>query len=129
MCQRSKPRKHAIYGILSPLPIPRGPFVEITINFITDLPPSINGSNVCDSILIIVDYYTKLLKYLPTNKTINALGLINIIYRHVFLTFGWPKGIILDRKSVFISAIWMALYYYISVARRLSIAFHLQIDK
>ena len=75
------------------------------MDFIIDLPLSMSKSNVCDSILIIMDRYIKLSKYLLTNKTINTLGLINIIYRHVFLTFNWPKNIVLDRGSVFISAI------------------------
>ena len=77
-----------MYDILSLLLILREPFIKIIMDFIIDLLLNISKSNVCDSILIIINRYIKLLKYLFTNKIINILNLINIIYRHVFFTFG-----------------------------------------
>jgi transposase InsO family protein len=42
--------------------------------------------------------------------------------------FGTPKSIVSDRGSIFTSAFWLSLYYYIKTKRRLSTAYHPQTD-
>jgi hypothetical protein len=51
--------------------IPSKPFESITIDFITNLPPSKDPvtSMVYDLIFVIVDRYTKFSRYIPTIKT------------------------------------------------------------
>ena len=39
------------------------------MNFIINLPPSTFEGKVYDLILVIVDYYTKIARYIPYNKT------------------------------------------------------------
>jgi hypothetical protein len=50
-CQRNKPTTQKPFGSLEPLPIPAGPWTDISYNLISDLPPS-NGYN---SILTVID--------------------------------------------------------------------------
>jgi len=49
------------------LPIPSGPFKSISMDFIVGLPLSIEtgGSTAYNALLVIVDCYTKAVKYIP----------------------------------------------------------------
>ncbi len=128
VCQRVKVKRHRPHGELNALPQPSGPWKEITMDFITDLPPSKRKGHVYDAILVVVDRYTKMVRYLPTNKTIKAPDLEEMLMEEVFLKFGPPNGIVTDRGSVFTSAFWSEVCYQMKVKRRLSTAFHPQTD-
>ena len=55
ICKRVKVKRHRLYGELNALPQPTGSWKEITMDFITDLPPSKRKSNVYDAILVVVN--------------------------------------------------------------------------
>jgi transposase InsO family protein len=98
------------------------------MDFITDLPPSRWRGQVFNSILVIVDRFTKMARYIPVHKTIDAAELADIYMDYIFKDFGAPKGITSDRGSVFTSKFWSTFAYYLSIRRRLSTAFHPQTD-
>ena len=127
-CQRTKSVRHRPYGELASLPQPGGPWQEISMDFITDLPPSPGDGQYWDSILVIVDRYTKMSLYIAVKKTITAEELATSFLRRVASVFGIPKGIVSDRGSVFTSKFWSALCYHFKIKRRLSTAFHPQTD-
>ena len=80
VCQRVKARRHAPYGLLSTLPQPAGPWSEISMDFITGLPPCKNpGGDDFDSILVVVCRYSKMAKYIPCHKTINTPELTTLL--------------------------------------------------
>ena len=86
VCQRTKSKRHRPYGELLPLPIPNRKFEEITMDFITDLPPSKDSSgNVCDSLFVVVCRLTKMAKYIPCLKSINANELAQLYLNRVVL--------------------------------------------
>ncbi len=66
ICQRTKFARHLSYGQLASLPQPSMTWAEISMDFITDLPPSVDGTptTLRDSILVIVDRYTKMSLYI-----------------------------------------------------------------
>lgn len=127
-CQRGKARRHRPHGELAPIRTPSKPWEEIMIDFITDLPPSKKAGQVYDSILVIVDRFTKMARYIPVRKTIDAAELADLFINHIVKDFGIPKGITSDRGSVFTSKFWGTLMWYLQVWRRLSTAFHPQTD-
>ena len=127
VCQRTKVHRHKPYGQLSSLPHPKGPWAEIAMDFITDLPPSMRRGCVYDAILVIVDRYSKMVMYVPTNKTVNAPELADI-FLDVITRHGSPEGVVSDRGSVFTSAFWSEICYHLKIKRRLSTAFHPQTD-
>ena len=130
-CQRMKPARHKSYGELESLPPPASPYTDISMDFITDLPPSKrrDGGKVYDSILVIMDRYTKMARYLPTRKDIKAEELADVIMnKHVLRGAGLPQSIVSDKGSVFNARYWSSLYYTLNVKRRLSIAYHPQTD-
>ena len=130
VCQRTKTPRHLPYGKLTSLPQPTGPWSEISMDFITDLPESPDGDPkvLRDSILVVVDRYTKMSIYIATNKTVTAEQLAEVFLQRVIRSFGLPKGIVSDRGSVFTSKFWSELCFHLKITRRLSTAFHPQTD-
>jgi hypothetical protein len=128
--QRAKAPRHKAYGKLESLPIPGRPWTDIAMDFITDLPASKrrHGSTVYDSILVIVDRFTKAAHYIPVRKTIDAPELAEVFIEAVIRLHGVPKSIVMDRGSVFTSRFWASLCYYMETRRALSTSFHPQTD-
>ena len=56
-----------------------------------------------NSILVVVDRFTKLAGYILTRKNIDILELADLFVYYIYKDFGCPKGIILDQESVFTS--------------------------
>ena len=99
------------------------------MDFIVELPPSKHKSNVYDSILIVVDWYTKMIQYLPTNVIIKSHKLSDLLMKKIFLCGpGAFMSIVSDRGSVFISNYWSELCYHMKIKQWLSTAFHPQTD-
>lgn len=129
VCQRTKARRHLPYGELGSLPIATAPGKELSMDFITGLPESStrNGRR-CDSVLVIVDRFSKYAFYLAVTKTMTAAGLADTFFDKVFPRLGLPEGIVSDRGSLFTSRFWSTLCHRLAVERRLSTAFHPQTD-
>ena len=105
-CQGTAIPRHKPYGQLQTLPLPKGPMQELSMDFITNLPPTRNSltGQLVDSILVIVDRFTKYVRFIPVSTTINVAELAEVFYREWELDFSSPKGILTDRGSVFTSA-------------------------
>jgi hypothetical protein len=130
LCRKSKASRHKPYGEIQPLPVADGPWTSISWDFITDLPPSeepISGKKY-DSILVIVDRFTKYAYFLPYLKTGTAEDLSYVFLRNVASQHGMPKGIVSDRDKLFTSNFWKALMKQLGPDRNLSTAFHPQSD-
>ena len=129
VCQRVKPKHHKPYGELQSLEPPSRPWRSLSMDFITGLPESkgFNG-RVYDSILVVVDRFSKMVRYFAVNKTIDAPALAELIYKKIVMFTGTPDDIVSDRGSVFTSEYWSTLCYHLAVKRRLSTAFHPQTD-
>ena len=127
-CRKAKDPRHSPYGELNPLPVPDGPWQWITLDFITDLPPSRLGAEVYDTILVVVDRFTKMAHYIPTRKDIDAKALGNIFLREIIRLHGVPRVIVSDRGPILVSKFWKTFCHYLSVDRRLGTAFHPQTD-
>ncbi len=56
-----------------------------------------------DSILVIIDRYTKIAKYFPYLKIINTSNLTDLFLNTILPSFGIPKGIISNRGAIFTS--------------------------
>ena len=128
VCQRTKVPRHKPYGELKSLPIPKEPWKEISMDFVTGLPSSKRRGVVYDSILVVVDRCTRMARYVPVTIKITAAELAETFFEEVVLRFGMPNGIVSDRGSVFTSAFWSAICYHARIKRRLSTAFHPQTD-
>ena len=128
VCQRMKVPRHKPYGKLEPLPQPKGPWKDISLDFIVGLPPSLYGRVACDSIMVVVDRYSKMVILTPCRSTIDAPELGQIILEKVVARFGAPESIVSDRGSTFTSSYWGTLCAYLATRRLFSTAFHPQTD-
>ena len=72
------------------------------MNFITDLSSSLNEDTAFDSILIVIDRFTKYVKYIAVNKTITAEELTVIFKKYIIIIFESSDEIVSNRDSVFI---------------------------
>jgi hypothetical protein len=128
-CQLNKTRRHKPWGWLEPLPPPTTPWRHYSLDFVTDLPESKDArGNVYDSILVLIDRFSKYTRYLPVNKTITSRRLADILREQCFLKMGPPDTLLSDRGSVFTSQFWSDICYHLNVDHRLSTAFHPQTD-
>jgi hypothetical protein len=101
--------------------IEQGPFQYVSMNLITDLPPS----NKFDSILTIVDQGCfKAAKFIPCNKTIDRQGVAGLYLMHLFPWFGIPKRIISDCDPRFTSHFSKAICKAMNIHQNISLAFH-----
>ena len=128
-CQQAKPTCHKPYGELQSLQQPWGPYTNISMDFIVGLPPSKYQSKAYNSILIIMDWYTKMACYVVVRSDIDTPGLaVVFVQKFVLAGLGIPDSIVSDRGSVFTLTFWSAVCYHLKVRRRLSTAFHPQTD-
>ena len=100
------------------------------MDFITGLPPSLTYTGeACDAIMVIVDRFTKYVRYIPVQKTINAERLADVFLERVVAEHGTPLSIVSDWGTVFTSRFWATLCHYLHARRRLSTSFHLQTNR
>ncbi|MBW0477414.1 hypothetical protein O181_017129 [Austropuccinia psidii MF-1] len=121
---RNKKIHHKNFGLLKPLQIPCGSWNSFSMDFITELPLS----NNFDSILVVVDRFSKMEIFIPTYGTITSLELAQILISHVFSKHGLPVSIVSYRGSLFVSSFWTQLCQQLKISRDLSTAFHPERD-
>jgi hypothetical protein len=108
--------------------VPSAIWEEISLDFITKLPPSKRNGEVFDSILVVVDRLSKMSLYIPAKETWKANDFAAVFMEHVALRFGLPSGIVSDRGTLFTSSFWTEICYQCQIRRRMSTAYHPQTD-
>jgi len=84
--------------------IPQGLILELIINFIIGLPPTkIRTGEVANTILVIINRYTKFLGYFTVIVMIIVAELADLFLKQ-WLLFSILRGIISNRGTVFNSA-------------------------
>lgn len=99
ICQRNKTEHVPSPGLLQPLPIPNQAWEVISMDFIEGLPKS-EGK---DSILVIVDKFTKGSHLMALAHPFTASQVAQLVLDSVVKLHGPPKAIISDRDKVFVS--------------------------
>ena len=123
-CKRCKASRHKPFGYLQSLPVAKGPWKSISMDFIVSLPES----NKFTAILVIVDRFTKMSHFIPTTNEVNATTTAQLFFDHIYKYHGLPTDIISDCGTVFTSKFWSTLMGLINVKTNLSTSFHPQTD-
>jgi hypothetical protein len=123
-CAWMKPSNLAPPGKLRPLELPDIPWAEVTADFTTDLPLS----NGFDSILVVVDRFSKKVEFIPCNKTTTALDTARLYLHNVWKKHGLPSSIVSDRGPQFASQVMKDLCKRLRIQPKLSTVFHPQTD-
>ena len=89
ICQKAKPRRQALVGLLQPILIPSQPFEVVSMDFIPELPLS----SRFDNILVIVDKLTKYAIFIPTTISVTEVETAELFFHHI------PRQVITDRNT------------------------------
>ena len=81
-----------------------------------------------NSILVIVDWLTKMVHYKLVKITIDAPSLAKVIINMIVWHYDLPNSIVTNRGSLFILKFWSLLCYFLAIKQCLSTAFHSQTD-
>ena len=92
------------------------------MDFITDLPLS-EGH---DSILVVMDRFTKMAHFIPCSKAISGLETMNLILENVVHLYELPDDIVSNCGAPFISHFWKRLFHILGTTTKLSTTFHPQ---
>ncbi|KAM4063479.1 integrase core domain-containing protein [Hirsutella rhossiliensis] len=112
-------------GFLKPLPIPDRPRSHLSMDFITDLPPT--GPSKARYLWVIVDRLTKAVT-LEVMDNMEAEQCANRFLQCHYRFHGMPRSIVSDRGSNWLSRFWKRFCRLAGVTQKLSTAYHPQTD-
>ena len=126
-CQQNKANTHPVPPPLLPIKSDISlPFQQLSIDLITDLPPSAGF----DSVMVVVNHgLMKRVIPAPCLKTIDAAGVAQLFFDFVFKRFGLHDTIISDCGPQFASAFAKELAHLLKYDVQLSTAYHPQTDR
>lgn len=127
VCGRTTIWRDKKKGLLRPLPIPSQIWQEISMDFITGLPPS--GPEKTTILLVITDRLSKGLILIPVPPDMfDAEGLAKLFFQY-YLPHHWiPRAIVSDRGPQFVNAFWNTICHRLKINQRLSTAYHPETD-
>ncbi|MBW0492571.1 hypothetical protein O181_032286 [Austropuccinia psidii MF-1] len=96
------------------------------MDWVTGLAPG--GRENFNPFLIIVDRFSKSVRFLPCHKEDTAIDKALLFWNNIIFTFEVPKIIISDRDPKFTSESWTNLYEILDTKLAFSTAYHPQTD-
>ena len=119
-CQQNKVQHQRKSGELHPLNIPQGPWQEISIDVIGLLPKS----NGMDTIIVIVDRFTKMIRLKMTMTNISLKGIVKIYQDEIWKLYGIPRKILSDRGPQFMSKFMGEFTKALGITKQLLMVYH-----
>ena len=114
----------AIY--LQPLPVLSQPWQSVSMDLITHLPRSAADF---DSIVTFVDWFSKMVHFVPCTTKLSAPGLATIFLHTIVCKYGMPKNIVSDRDSCFTIHFWKSFVDLLQCKHFLSSSYHIEMDE
>ena len=105
-----------------PLPVPDRLWQDVSMDFV-GLPKTMRKH---DSIFVIVDRFSKMVHFLPCNKTFDASKIVQIYFDGVVKLHDLPKTIVSDGDVKFMSYFWKTLWHKMGTKIKFFTAFHPQ---
>lgn len=123
-CQRAKHSNLRPPGLMTSLAVPSRPWSVIGIDFVVKLP----DSSGFDSILVIVDHFSKGVHLIPANETWTAEEFSFAFFDRFIRLHGLPDKIVSDRRALFVSKFWKEIQRLLRVKPAPSTAWHPRTD-
>ena len=127
-CNCAKFVKHKFYDVLQSLFLFWKFFTDLTMNFIIEFPSLNRGKSAFDAILIIINKYIKMIKYIPAKMNWKIENLTNVFHQKVFSNYEMFDNIVTNKNTLFISHFWSVFCYHFSIKHHYNTAFHSQTD-
>ncbi|KAI0994661.1 hypothetical protein K3495_g13520, partial [Podosphaera aphanis] len=121
VCGRTTVWREAKAGFLRSLPIPERLGSELTIDFVTDMPPS----NGCTNIMVITDRLSKEIFAFGT-KSMTSEVCAKVFVDRYYRYYGFPRYLTSDRGSDWVSHFWKTFCELTGISQRLTTAYHPQ---
>lgn len=102
ICKRITPSRLRYQGLLKQPPIPERCWRDLSVDFISPLP----ASERRDCIIIVCCRLTKARHFIACNTKIDAAGIANLFYKHIWKHHGFPESIVSDRGPQFVAKFW-----------------------
>jgi hypothetical protein len=124
-CQRVRQNNQKAAGLYQALPIPLTQWHSISVDLITQLPPTKNG-NTC--IVVFVDKLTKMIHVVLTGSKYSATILADNFLQNVFRLHGMPSFFISEIDCKFNSSFWKNFFQACYKTINLSTSYQPQTD-
>ncbi|RDX76822.1 hypothetical protein CR513_43148, partial [Mucuna pruriens] len=106
ICKMTK-FKVSPHELYTPLLVPTSPWVDISMDFVLDLPRCEGGR---DLIFVVVYHFSKMTHFIPCHKIDDACHVANLFFKEVVRLHGFSKTIVPGRDSKFLSHFWRTLW-------------------
>ena len=123
-CTCFRGSNQASAGKLKLLDTPPGAWKEISTDFIMDL----LVSKGFDSILVVVDRFSKEVEFIPCTNSTSTFDTANLYLCHVWKHHDLPTGIVSDRGPQFASQVMKDICKRLGIQPQLSTVYHPQTD-
>ncbi|PKI77579.1 hypothetical protein CRG98_002033 [Punica granatum] len=111
-------------GLLEPLPIPERPWENVSMDFIVNLPKS----EGCQTLIVMVDRFSKYATFIPTKKDCPAEEAARLFMKHVIKYWGVPTTIVSDCDPRFTGRFWTELFKLLGTSLNFFTSLHPQTD-
>jgi len=92
-CEQAKSHSWPL-GLYIPLPVPQGPWEDVSLDFITGLPRTQRHK---DSIMVVVDLFSKRAYFIACHTTNDASFIANLYFKEIVRLHGIPRNMVSDR--------------------------------
>jgi len=104
--------------------VPFRKWSSISLDLVTGFPVS----QSFDTLLVVVDRFSKMAHYIATTTDINSKGIARLFLDNIFRVHGLSDSIVSDRGTQFVSQFTRSLTDLLGIQQKVSTAFHPQTD-